>query len=80
MTNTVFANMVYELSGIGQQSTALTQENYGQWQQQFTWDALYGQRYGQSFCNYFDVNDRRLYYSTDQQWCDRLIQSEYLGR
>ena len=39
-------------------------EDFEIWQQDFTWDALHGIRYGQSFCNRFRITDNLLYYTT----------------
>lgn len=38
-------------------------EDFELWQQDFTWDALHGIRYGQSFCNRFNISDNLLYYT-----------------
>jgi len=41
----------------------ITKEQFERWKQDFSFDALHGQRYGQSFCNTFDITDYLLYYS-----------------
>jgi len=43
----------------------VTREAFEQWKQDFTFEALQGQRYGQSFCNAFGITDNLLYYT---QW------------
>lgn len=53
---------------------------YENWKKQFTADALLGQRYGQSFCNRFDIEDNLLYYTREIDWCDRYIQDRYIAR
>lgn len=40
--------------------------------------AIQGLRYGQAFCNYFDITDYRLYYHHDMEYCQDLIKSEYI--
>jgi len=57
----------------------ISQEDFDLWQQDFTWDALHGIRYGQSFCNRFGILDNLLYYTTwppEQQ--DEYIKKNYV--
>lgn len=61
------------------QSHSITESNYVAWQKMYTWDALVDKRYGQSFCNHFDITDHRLYYERDWVKCDRLIRREWLA-
>jgi hypothetical protein len=50
------------------------------WQRDYTWEALHGQRYGQSFCNRFGITDNHLYYAPgDIAWCDCYIRENYLA-
>jgi hypothetical protein len=42
----------------------ISPDDFEIWQQDFTWDALHGIRYGQSFCNRFGITDNLLYYNT----------------
>jgi tagatose-1,6-bisphosphate aldolase non-catalytic subunit AgaZ/GatZ len=59
----------------------VTLEAFEQWRQNFTFEGLRGQRYGQSFCNHFGISDNLLYYTywpTDQ--IDDYIQRYYLAR
>ena len=56
-------------------------EDYTQWKQDFIWEALHGQRYGQSFCNRFGITDNHLYYNNgDIEWADNYIKKTYLAR
>jgi hypothetical protein len=59
--------------------TVLLRE-YEQWQELYTWDAIQDQRYGQSFCNHFDITDHRLFYERDWVRCDVIIRREYIKR
>ena len=54
--------------------------DYETWQKLYTFDALLDQRYGQSFCNHFDIQDHRIYYERDWVRCDTLIRSEWIER
>ena len=58
----------------------ITKTEYEDWKQQFTVDALRGQRYGQSFCNRFGITDNLLYFTTEIEWCDDYIRKQYLAR
>jgi hypothetical protein len=59
---------------------SISMEAYEQWQKEYTWDALQDQRYGQSFCRQFAVEDYRLFYERDWVKSDSIIRSEYLER
>jgi hypothetical protein len=62
-------------------SEPISLEDFELWQQDFTWDALHGIRYGQSFCNRFGISDNLLFYTTwppEQQ--DEYIKRTYLER
>jgi len=80
MGNAVFANMVGELTREPQPQISISLTEYERWQKQYTWDALSDMRYGQSFCNQFDIHDSRLYYTRDWASCDMLIRKEYITR
>ena len=57
----------------------ISQEDFDIWQKDVIWDALHGQRYGQSFCNRFGILDNLLYYTTwppEQQ--DDYIKKNYV--
>ena len=54
-------------------------EQYAEWKKQYSFDGLYGLRYGQSFCNHFDISDNILYYTTfDIAQCDDYIMKNYI--
>ena len=60
---------------------SISQSQFEQWRQEFTFDALHGQRYGQSFCNRFGITDNLLYFtpwSVDQ--INRYIEKNYVDR
>ena len=76
-----FEQMVAWVDRSGQTRNPISQEDYELWRKDYTWEALHGQRYGQSFCNRFNVNDNLLYYQTwpvEQQ--DDYIQRTYIAR
>ena len=62
----------------GQPRSLITQEDFELWQQDFTWDALHGIRYSQSFCNRFGITDYILYYKTGIDEADEYIRKNYI--
>jgi hypothetical protein len=82
MGDTVFASMIGDLSNLDAITVKfrISQQRFEEWQQLYTWDALHGIRYGQSFCNYFAITDNRLFYERNQHRCDSLIRHEYLDQ
>jgi len=57
----------------------ITEEEYLLWQSAYTFDGLkYGIRYGQSFCNHFELIDHILFYTSDPDWCDTYIRKTYI--
>ena len=82
MGDAAFSSMVDDLtqpeSGITF-TRRITAAEYTQWQKHYSWDALQNIRYGQSFCNYFNIGDNRLFYERNAERCGNLIKTEYLG-
>jgi hypothetical protein len=75
----MFDQMVSSLTDVKVPTVKLiTLTDYEQWQELYTWDAIQDQRYGQSFCNYFDITDYRLFYERDWVRCDRIIRKDYI--
>jgi len=76
-------HMLRDLMSSRESSTepkSISERNYLEWQKLYTWEALTDQRYGQSFCKHFDIEDNRLYYERDWVKCDTLIRREWLAR
>ena len=83
MGETVFANMVSDMTAeyhLPTEDNSVSIEDYEQWKREYTWDALVNIRYGQSFCNHFNIQDNRLYYERDWVKCDSIIRSDWLAR
>lgn len=77
----VFEQLVAFVGQGGMEQLAISQEDYELWKKDYIWEALHGQRYGQSFCNRFGITDNHLYYAPgDIDWCDRYITDNYLAR
>ena len=58
--------------------TIVSQDQYQQWAAGFVFEALRNQRYGQSFCRQFGIQDNILYYSTTVADADRYIRENYV--
>jgi hypothetical protein len=59
----------------------ISREDFELWKKDYTWEALHGQRYGQSFCNRFGIHDNHLFYNTGGiEWADIYINETYIAR
>ena len=77
----VFEQMVAFADQTNEPSAPITLADYEQWREAYTFLALQGQRYGQSFCNTFGITDNHLYYNTGGvDWSDAYIRKTYLAR
>ena len=80
MTNP-FEQIVAFVDNEGQVHDMITREQFEQWKQEFSFDALHGIRYGQSFCNHFKVTDNILFYTMkDPAEADSYIARHYIAR
>jgi hypothetical protein len=80
MTNP-FEQMVVFADRNGLSNATITLTEYEQWRESYTFLALKGQRYGQSFCNTFGINDNNLYYNIGGvDAADAYIRKTYLAR
>jgi hypothetical protein len=59
-------------------NTPVESMDYQQWRQEAVFDVLRGVRYGQSFCNRFDITDNILFYEQDPEWADVYIRKTYI--
>lgn len=74
----MFNNMVNSPKGYLKADSAVSHADYLAWRHEFVFDALQGLRYGQSFCNRFDITDNILFYEQDAEWADVYIRSHYV--
>jgi hypothetical protein len=83
MGNDVFENMTEDLMANDarvDRAHSITQSAYDKWQREFTFEGIRGARYGQSFCNHFDITDYVLYYKMDWSSADQHIRMLYLEK
>jgi hypothetical protein len=74
----VFSQLMTPPTTAFQHKQTISSTAYNQWKKEFTWEALQGQRYGQNFCNRFEITDNILHYERDPEWCDAYIKKHYI--
>jgi hypothetical protein len=83
MGNDAFENMTADLMNMAEgvdRQHSITPAAYEAWQLEFTFDGIRGLRYGQSFCNHFDITDYVLFYKLDWDSADQHIRTVYLEK
>lgn len=56
----------------------ITEKEYLLWRAAYTFEGLKGIRYGQSFCNHFDIADNILFYTLTPDRCNTYIEETYI--
>ena len=84
MGNNAFAQIANQLVNSQQYQRLFVpqifEEDYQQWKKEFTFDAIKNSvRYGQSFCNTFNIQDNILYYERDPERADQYIRQCYVA-
>jgi hypothetical protein len=83
MGNDAFENMTADLMNMAEgvdRQHSITPAAYETWRLNFTFDGIRGLRYGQSFCNHFDITDYVLFYKMDWDSADQHIRTVYLEK
>ena len=83
MGDNAFENMTANLLAMDarvERRNSIPPAEYEVWKREFTFEGIKGARYGQSFCNHFDITDNRIFYERDWARCDKLIRKEWLSR
>lgn len=73
----MFDSLVYHLED-RTNTTKISLSAYRKWQKYFSFDALKGKHYGQSFSDYFKIQDYRILYESNWEKCDALIKREWI--
>jgi hypothetical protein len=79
---TIWGNIATNhFSGIDGNYTRLhiTLKEYEDWKKQALFDNLRGLRYGQSFCNTFDITDNLLFFTMNHKDADDYIRANYIA-
>lgn len=74
LTNTWFTPLTDQSSKL----IAVTLAELAEYEVQHIFLALQGIRYGQGFCNHFDITDNILFYERDAENAKRYIRKTYL--
>ena len=83
MGNDAFENMTADLLVMDarvERRNSILQTEYDAWRDEFVFDGIRGMRYGQSFCNHFDITDYVLFYMLDWDKADQHIKKLYLAK
>jgi hypothetical protein len=83
MGDTIFKNMTADLMNMAEgvdRQHSITEADYSEWKRAFTFEGIKGLRYGQSFCNHFDITDYVLFYKSDWASADLHIRAVYLAK
>ena len=83
MGNDAFENMTADLLAMDarvERRNSILQTEYDAWRDEFVFDGIRGMRYGQSFCNHFDITDYVLFYMLDWDKADQHIKKLYLAK
>jgi len=83
MGNDAFENMTADLLAMDarvERGNSILQTEYDAWRDEFVFDGIRGMRYGQSFCNHFDITDYVLFYMLDWDKADQHIRKLYLAK
>lgn len=79
MSPNVFASIATDLSKTYIPAVVtISLEQYQEWRQCYLFDAIRLLRYGQSFCNTFNITDNILFYEQDAAWADEYIRLNYI--
>ena len=83
MGDSAFENMTADLMNMAEgvdRQHSITEADYSEWKRAFTFEGIKGLRYGQSFCNHFDITDYVLFYKSDWASADLHIRAVYLAK
>ena len=83
MGDNVFENMTADLLAMDarvERRNSILQAEYDAWRDEFVFDGIRGMRYGQSFCNHFDITDYVLFYMLEWDKADQHIRKLYLAK
>jgi hypothetical protein len=81
MGDNAFENMTANLLAMDarvERRNSIPPAEYEVWKREFTFEGIKGARYGQSFCNHFDITDYVLFYKVDWESADQHIRTVYL--
>lgn len=75
----MFDTMISQLNSKSPATTKVSKQEYEHWKKLFSFDALKGKHYGESFADHFKIRDYRIYFERDWARCDNLIRNEWIS-
>ena len=77
----IWENIINQLNNSEENITPMriTLEQYELWKKYALFDGLRGIRFGQSFCNSFDITDNILFFTMNHVDADEYIRKIYIG-
>jgi hypothetical protein len=78
----VFKQLMYNIREVNTSpiNSRITQKQFDQWQKLVCFDIIKGLRYGQSFCNHFEISDNILYYEFSWINAEAYIKRVYIEK
>jgi len=80
--NMIWENMVNQFMSNTEETSEpkrIRLEEYEIWKKDAIFDGLRGLRYGQSFCNSFDIQDHILFFTMNHVEADEYIRKLYIA-
>jgi len=75
----IMEHILEQLERGSQPDRHIAHAEYREWQRGYIFDGMRDLRYGQSFCNHFDISDNILFYNVlTQADADRYIRRTYV--
>ena len=72
-------SLLEQVTQMPQDDITISTQMYEKWRENFLFETLqYSTRYGQSFCNKFDITDYILYYMRSIEQADKHIRKHYV--
>ena len=78
MSNGVWTSILEQVTKKDTSFTKISIQEYEDWKKSYIMEGLQGKRFGQSFCNHFQVNDYILFYLRGADRCDKHIKKYYI--
>ena len=74
-------NIINQLNNLAESSDIkkISMEQYEIWKKDAVFDGLRGLRYGQSFCNSFNIQDNILFFTMNHVEADEYIRKLYIA-
>jgi hypothetical protein len=77
----IWGNIIDQINNLAESSDIkkISMEQYEIWKKDAVFDGLRGLRYGQSFCNSFNIQDNILFFTMNHVEADEYIRKLYIA-